>query len=93
MRYKEVFMAWFNIWMSEEFRNWNIENALKSIPVPILVIQGEKDPYGTIKQVNSIVQNASGFVKELLLPNIGHAPHKESKLEVINHVTRFIHEN
>lgn len=73
----DVFNAWTKIWLSEGFRNWNIESFLPKIKCPLLVIQGKKDEYGTEHQVNSIVNKSSGKSLKLMIPNVKHTPHKE----------------
>ena len=42
-----AFEGWCNIWLSKEFKTWNIEKYLKEINVPILLIQGKNDEYGS----------------------------------------------
>ena len=51
-----VFRAWTDIWLSPEFRDWNIENALPTIRCPVLAIQGEDDEYATMAQIDLIAQ-------------------------------------
>jgi pimeloyl-ACP methyl ester carboxylesterase len=42
-----TFTAWSDVWLSAEFRQWNIEDCLPAIRCPILVVQGGRDPFGT----------------------------------------------
>lgn len=72
-----MFMAWTQTWLREDFRVWNIESYLKNIVCPVLAIQGEEDEYGTLKQVRNIVEKTSGKSQEVIIPKIGHTPHKE----------------
>lgn len=85
-----VFRLWAETWLSETYQSWNIEEYLSKIECPSLIIQGEKDEYGTLDQVNSIVKNTSGYSKALLIPDIGHTPHKENSEIVIDKVSDFI---
>ncbi|WP_234387142.1 alpha/beta fold hydrolase [Aquimarina sp. Aq78] len=87
-----VFRLWAETWLSETYQSWNIEEYLPKIECPSLIIQGEKDEYGTLDQVNSIVKNTSGYSKALLIPDIGHTPHKENSEIVIKNVISFINE-
>ncbi|WP_024769225.1 alpha/beta fold hydrolase [Aquimarina macrocephali] len=87
-----VFRLWAETWLSETYQSWNIEEYLSKIECPSLIIQGEKDEYGTLDQVNSIVKNTSGHSKALLIPDIGHTPHKENSEIVIKNVISFINE-
>ncbi|MEA3497370.1 MAG: alpha/beta hydrolase [Bacteroidota bacterium] len=85
-----MFYNWADRWLSNDFRNWNIENDLKKITCPALAIQGKKDKYGTKKQVESIVNNINKNAKALLIPNCGHNPHLEKQEYVLKKTLRFI---
>lgn len=85
-----MFWAWAKTWNTEQFKDWNIEKFLPSIQCPILVIQGENDEYGTLKQVDSIVTKSSGINKKLIIPDTKHTPHKEAEEIVIKNVIDFV---
>lgn len=89
-RYKEVFYAWNDIWLAEEFKNWDITELLPNIEVPQLVIQGEDDQYGTLKQIETIARLTSGKTETFAPKNCGHAPFKEQQQLVIKKVIEFI---
>ncbi len=84
-----VFRLWADTWLSEEFRSWNIEHFLKRIQCLVLIIQGKKDEYGTIKQVESIRENVPGPVG-VCMPEAGHTPHRETPEVVIAAVQAFL---
>ncbi len=88
----EVFRMWTETWLSEEYQSWNIEKYLSNVQCPSLIIQGENDEYGTLKQVHSIVNKTTGASQALIIPNIGHTPHKENVEVVITNVTQFIND-
>ena len=85
-----VFWAWAKTWLSDEFRNWNIESFLPEIKCPVLVIQGEDDEYGSQKQVNGIINQVSGEAIKLIIPSVGHTTHKEAKELVLERSASFI---
>jgi pimeloyl-ACP methyl ester carboxylesterase len=87
---EQILSDWKNIWLSPEFRHWNIEEYLIDITSPVLVIQGEDDDYGSIKQVEAIVGQVSGFSQKLIIPNCGHRPHHQAREIVLREMTRFI---
>lgn len=87
---ENMFWAWANTWTTEEFRSWNIEHFLPMIQCSTLVIQGEKDEYGTLKQVESIVEKVSGAAETFIIPNSGHSPHKENPEVVLKQVIAYI---
>jgi pimeloyl-ACP methyl ester carboxylesterase len=72
-----AFRGWNDAWLDPGFRAWNIEEYLPSIEAPVLVIQGEDDPYGTRAQVDAVARQVSGPVETLMLPACGHAPHRD----------------
>jgi pimeloyl-ACP methyl ester carboxylesterase len=86
-----VFKAWTETWLSQEYRTWNIEHFLPEIKCPVLVIQGENDEYGSLKQVDGIISQVKGEAKKLIIPGIGHSPHKETSEIVLKHSAAFIH--
>lgn len=73
-----LFWAWADIWLSEEFRSWNIEAEIRKVVCPVLVLQGEDDEYATSEQVERIARNVSGPVETRLLPGCGHIPHLQA---------------
>jgi pimeloyl-ACP methyl ester carboxylesterase len=85
-----MFWAWAKTWTTEEFRDWNIENFLPHIKCPALIIQGEKDEYGTLDQVEGIVTRTTGKATKFIIPNIGHTPHKETPELVLEKSAEFI---
>ena len=49
-----VFFAWNDIWLSPEFRSWNIEPLIDRLDVPVLAMQGLNDEYGTPAQLETL---------------------------------------
>lgn len=74
-----IFSAWTETWLNQGFKTWNIEEFLQHIECPVLTIYGEKDEYGTLLQAESISTKISGYSEKLIIPGIGHTPHKEAK--------------
>ena len=85
-----MFWAWADTWTSDAFRNWNIEEFLPKIQCSSLIIQGEADEYGTLKQVERITAQTTGASEQLVIPSIMHTPHKEVPELILNHVAAFI---
>lgn len=87
---EQLFWAWASTWVKEEFRNWNIEHFLPLIKCPSLIIQGDKDQYGTELQVDRIVSQVSGKAIKLFLPGIDHTPHKTAPDNILSVSAAFI---
>jgi pimeloyl-ACP methyl ester carboxylesterase len=84
-----TFHNWNDVWLSEEFRSWDLRPLLTGITAPVLAIQGTADPYGTVLHVEAVRDGASGPV-ELLVLDCAHAPHLEATEPVTAAVVRFL---
>ena len=51
-----AFRSWVEPWLDPDFEKWDITEALGYIRVPILVVQGADDEYGTLEQVEAVQQ-------------------------------------
>jgi pimeloyl-ACP methyl ester carboxylesterase len=85
-----AFWGWNRAWLDPAFRAWNLEEYLPRIAVPVLVIQGEDDPYGTRAQVDAIVRQVAGPVEVVMLPRCGHAPHRDRPDETRDAIAAFV---
>ena len=84
-----TFRNWNDVWLSEEFRSWDLRPLLAGITAPVLAIQGTADPYGTVLHVEAVRDGSSGPV-ELLVLDCAHAPHLEATEPVTAAVVRFL---
>ena len=66
-----------------------VTDALGYIRVPVLIVQGERDRYGTARQIELARQECSCPVEVALLPGIGHAPHREAPAVTLRAVSDF----
>ena len=82
--------AWSDVWLRPEFRLWNIEEFLPAIECPVLVVQGEDDEYGTLRQVDSVLAGVGGPAESRVLPRCGHSPHSERPSEVLEASVEFL---
>ena len=85
-----AFWGWNQVWLNPEFRRWNIEEYLPQIQLPLLVIQGEQDNFGTLRQVELIERGCAGQVQKLILPDCGHSPHRDQPQQVLQVITNFL---
>ena len=84
-----AFNGWNDIWLDPAFTAWNIEAELANIRCPLLAVQGEDDPYGTMAQIDGIPARApqTELVK---LASCGHSPHRDQAQAMIKATSRFI---
>jgi pimeloyl-ACP methyl ester carboxylesterase len=85
-----AFWGWNGAWLHPDFVTWNLEEYLPRIKVPMLVIQGENDEYGTPAQVEAITRQAGAGAEVIMVPNCGHTPHREQEATTFQAMTRFI---
>jgi pimeloyl-ACP methyl ester carboxylesterase len=84
-----TFRAWNDAWLDPEFRAWNIEDALGGITCPVLVVQGTRDQYGTLAQVDAIERGVRGPFRRLVL-GVGHAPQLEAPDQTLAAVSHLV---
>ncbi|MET0395853.1 MAG: alpha/beta hydrolase [Longimicrobiaceae bacterium] len=85
-----AFHGWNGVWLDPEFRAWSIEEFLPRVSVPILVVQGEADEYGTLAQVEAVRGGAAGPVEAVVLPGVGHSPHRDAPEATLAAMARFV---
>lgn len=85
-----AFWGWNRVWLEPEFRSWNIEEYLPQIDVPVLVIQGAEDEYGSLRQVEAIERGCRGAVRSIILPDCGHSPHRDQAKRTLEAITSFV---
>jgi pimeloyl-ACP methyl ester carboxylesterase len=85
----DAFLGWADTWLDPAFRDWSIEPEVARLTVPMLLIQGEDDEYGTMRQLDRIAAHAQAPVSRLVLANCGHSPHRDRQDAVIDAIAAF----
>jgi pimeloyl-ACP methyl ester carboxylesterase len=85
-----MFAAWADTWLDPSFEDWTIRGELAPLMAPALVLQGDNDEYASPEHVAWIAAEVGGPVETWLVPNTGHAPHRERTEAVIDRVTGFL---
>jgi pimeloyl-ACP methyl ester carboxylesterase len=85
-----AFRGWNDAWLDPGFRAWNLEAYLPKIQVPVLVVQGEDDAYGTVAQVDAIERGLRAPFTRCVLPSCGHAPHKDQPARTLAAMQAFV---
>ena len=88
-----TFRGWNDIWLSEQFRTWNIEEFLEHVTAPVLAIQAADDEYGTLDQLARIKARLPGRYEELVFRSGGHAPHAGHPQVVLDSIVGFLEES
>jgi pimeloyl-ACP methyl ester carboxylesterase len=84
-----AFNGWNGAWLDPEFRKWDITESLAFIRVPVLIVQGEDDQYGTVRQIEVAQGECYCPVEVALLPKVRHAPHREAASVTLQVISAF----
>ena len=84
-----AFRGWNEAWLDPQFRDWDITEFLAYIRVPLLIVQGEDDQYGTVKQIEVAEQECYCPVEVALLKGVKHSPQREAPEATLKAMTDF----
>jgi len=84
-----AFFGWNDVWLDPAFPNWDITGELDHITCPLLLIQGERDQYGTLAQLDAIEGRAKGSVTRVHL-DCKHSPPTEMPAETVGAIATFV---
>jgi pimeloyl-ACP methyl ester carboxylesterase len=84
-----AFYGWNGAWLDAKFRDWDISDYLAYIRVPIAILQGADDQYGTIRQIEIAQQECYCPVDVTMIPGAGHSPHREAPGATLNAIADF----
>jgi pimeloyl-ACP methyl ester carboxylesterase len=85
-----AFRSWVEPWLDPDFEKWDITEALGYIRVPILIVQGADDEYGTFKQAEAAEEACYCPVETVVLPSVRHSPHRDAPEATLTATTGFI---
>ena len=57
--------------------------------MPVLIVQGEDDQYGTMRQIEIAQEECYCPVEVALLPDVRHVPHREAPEKTLEVVVDF----
>jgi pimeloyl-ACP methyl ester carboxylesterase len=84
-----AFWQWNDIWLSPEFRAFDIRDECRRIETPVLAIQGVDDPYGTLRQIEEIAPTRGPFSTRVLQA-CGHSPHRDQPQLTTQYIAQFL---
>ena len=85
-----AFKGWNGAWLDPGFRQWDIVEFLAYIRVPMLIVQGEDDQYGTVKQIECASRECYCPVEVALLPGAKHSPQREAPEPTLKAISEFV---
>jgi pimeloyl-ACP methyl ester carboxylesterase len=85
-----AFKGWNGAWLDPDFRKWDIAEQLAYIRVPMLIVQGEADQYGTVRQIEAAERECYCPVEVALLPGAKHNPPREAPEATLGVVADFV---
>jgi len=85
-----AFKGWNGAWLDPDFRKWDITEFLAYIRVPLLIVQGEDDQYGTVKQIEIAEQECYCPVEAALLKGSKHSPQREAPDATLKAMSDFV---
>ena len=84
-----AFYGWNGAWLDPNFRNWDISEYLAYIRVPIAILQGVDDEYGTMRQIEIAQEECYCPVDVTEIPGAGHSPHREAPGATLDTISDF----
>ncbi len=85
-----AFRGWNGAWLDPKFRQWDISEFLAYIRVPVLIVQGEDDQYGTVAQIEAAERECYCPVEVALLKGAKHSPQREAPQETLKAISEFV---
>jgi pimeloyl-ACP methyl ester carboxylesterase len=74
-----AFQGWNGAWLDPAFKSWDISEALGYIRVPIEIVQGTKDEYGSMRQIEIAQEECYCPVDVTLIEGAGHSLQREAR--------------
>jgi pimeloyl-ACP methyl ester carboxylesterase len=81
--------GWTDVWLTGDVSAWDLTPDLAHIRVPVLIVQGEDDNYGTVRQIEIAQEECYCPVDVLLMPGIRHVPHREATERTLEAIADF----
>jgi pimeloyl-ACP methyl ester carboxylesterase len=82
--------GWSDVWLKGDFRQWDLTEFLAYIRVPVLIVQGEDDQYGTVRQIEIAQQECYCPVEVALMPGAKHSPQREAPEPTLKAISEFV---
>ena len=84
-----AFYGWNDAWLDPGFRDWDISEFLAYIRVPVAILQGADDQYGTMRQIEIAREECYCPVEVTMIPGAGHSPHRDVPEPALDAIAAF----
>jgi pimeloyl-ACP methyl ester carboxylesterase len=84
-----AFYGWNGAWLDPKFRSWDISEYLAYIRVPVAILQGAGDEYGTMRQIEIAREECYCPVDVTIIAGAGHSPHREAPQATLDAISEF----
>ena len=84
-----AFYGWNVAWLDPKFREWDISEYLTYIRVPVQIVQGVADQYGTLRQIEVAREECYCPVDVAMIAEAAHSPHREAADATLDAVAGF----
>lgn len=84
-----AFYGWNGAWLDPKFRDWDISEYLAYVRVPIMVVQGAEDQYGTLRQAEIAQDECYCPVDLKIISAAAHSPHREAPAATLEAIEQF----
>lgn len=85
-----AFYGWNDAWLDPDFRRWDISEYLAYVRVPVAILQGEDDQYGTTRQIEIANEECYCPVDVTVIPGAGHSPQREAAELTLVTISEFV---
>ncbi len=85
-----VLDAWTETWLAPSFGSWSLDDDLRRLRCPLLVMHGDRDPYGSRAHPERIGKLGPTPTDVVIFEECGHVPHREHPDRVLSEVVRFL---
>lgn len=88
-----VLAAWTETWLAPDFAGWSLDETLRQVTCPALVIHGDLDEFGSPRHPERIAALVAGPVARHVWDGYGHVPHRENAAAVTELVANWLEAN
>jgi len=85
-----VLGAWIDTWLAPGFAGWTLDDDLRRVRCPSLVLHGDCDEYGSALHPRRIAARVAGPASLHLLEGCGHVPQREQPDAVLSKVRHWL---